>query len=328
MMCTTARGAARGRYLRAARGQRGRALTAALSLVVLVAGADGAAANETLPHPSNSQSLPVTQALPRARPAQFYRPGAKAPPNRPQRIVSLAPVVTEALFAVGAGGRVVGVTRYCDRPTAAASLPRVGGYSDPSLERILSLRPDLVVAMPSFSQRALLDQLRDADIAVYVIFTDTLDEVRALPRDLGAAVGEPALGLEVARRMDGELRALENRRTRAPARVLVVVGVDPIVVAGPGTFADDVLQLLGATPVPARNGPAWPQWSPEAVLTARPDVVVAAEGPRDRDRLRKLLGASRARVVSADRPILMRPGPSLAGDARALATLLDDTGAP
>jgi iron complex transport system substrate-binding protein len=268
-----------------------------------------------------TQPQPTTEA----RAAHFYRADeGPPPPARPRRIVSLAPVATEALFLVGAGERVVGVTRFCDRPSAASSLPKIGGYTDASIERILLLKPDLVIAMPSFSQRATLDRVRDAGIPVFVVFTDTLDEVRALPRSIGAVVGEAGLGDEVARRFDAELDALSTHAPRriAGLRVLLIVGTDPIVVAGPSTFADELLTRLGAVPVARRGGPAWPQWSPEAVLTSKPDIVVATEGPRSRKRLEKLLASGRAPVVSAERDILMRPGPSLLEDAHELAQLL------
>lgn len=273
---------------------------------------------------STDAAQPQPSREPRA--AHFYRADEGAPPPaRPRRIVSLAPVVTESLFLVGAGERVVGVTRFCDRPSAASALPKIGGYTDASIERVLLLKPDLVIAMPSFSQRATLDRVRDAGIPVFVVFTDTLDEVRALPRSIGAVVGEAGLGDEVARRFDIALDALSAQAPRRVKgqRVLLIVGTDPIVVAGPSTFADDLLVRLGAIPVARRDGPAWPQWSPEAVLTAKPDIIVATEGPRSRKRLEKLLASGRGRVVSAERDLLMRPGPSLLEDAHALAELLD-----
>jgi ABC-type hemin transport system substrate-binding protein len=96
-------------------------------------------------------------ALPRA--AHFHKSATTKPSTAvAQRIVSLAPVITETLFALGAGERVVGVTRYCDRPAAARELPKVGGFIDPQLEAILALEPDLVLAMPSKGVRTTLDR--------------------------------------------------------------------------------------------------------------------------------------------------------------------------
>src|SRR5262245_32125019 len=97
-------------------------------------------------------------------------------PNAPSRIVSLAPALTEFLFAVGAGDRVVGVTAFCDYPEEARKLPKVGGYTTPSVEAILALRPDLVLVSPASGNRDSALSLRQAGLRVEVVPAETLDE--------------------------------------------------------------------------------------------------------------------------------------------------------
>lgn len=263
-----------------------------------------------------------------ARRAHLLRADDGAAPARPRRIVSLAPVLTEALFAVGAGDRVVGVTRFCDKPAAAKALPRVGGFVDPQLERIVALRPDLVVAMPSFGQRAVLERLRDRGVPVLVAFGDTLAEVRDLIAAVGRATGEAEQATRVLATLDDGLAALRPvaRAGAEPPRVAIVFHVKPLIVAGRGTFPDEALRLVGARSVLPDVGPRWPTWSLEALLLAQPDVVVAAEGEDAAARLRALLVDTpvgrRIRVVAADRPLLMRPGPTLHQDVAALARLI------
>jgi iron complex transport system substrate-binding protein len=267
----------------------------------------------------------------------WYRPttaSSSAKPTTPttpayaSRIVSLAPVVTETLFALGAGARVRGVTRFCDRPAAASTLPQVGGYTDASLEAILALAPDLIVAMPSMAQRAVLDRLRDRGVPVFVVFADTPDETRAMMRALGVVTGAVDAGAGLAARQDETLAAIAARH-RAPARtVAVVVGTDPIVVAGPGTFADVAVRATGAASAVRDGDPPWPQWSLEGLLARKVDIVVVAEGPAAAARIRQLvtpLGARAPVVVAADRAILMRPGPSFVDDALALEALLSSS---
>jgi iron complex transport system substrate-binding protein len=272
------------------------------------------------------------------RQPHWYRPAEAAPgssspgsssPGSASRIVSLAPVVTETLFAVGAGPRVVGVTRFCDRPAAAAALPKVGGFTDASLEAILALDPDLVVAMPSMAQRALLDRLRDRGVPVFVVFGDTPDEVRDLLAAVGDVVGAASAGRALATRQDDSLQAIAARgraRSRKPrGAVAVVVGSDPLVVAGPGTFADVAVRATGAARAVLPGDPQWPQWSLESVLARHVVIVVAAEGPASALHLRELfrpLGDRAPVVIAADRAILMRPGPSFVDDALALESLL------
>jgi iron complex transport system substrate-binding protein len=284
-------------------------------------------------------ALPVfgTTSAGEPRSPQWLLPASLSsppPPARARRIVSLAPVVTETLFLVGAGDRVVGVTRFCDRPAEAQRLPKIGGYTDPSLEAILTLSPDLVVAMPSFGGRAVLERLRATGVPVLVVFADTLPEVRGLVGALADVAGRPAAGHAILRGMDdGLARAAALRTGRPRLRAAVVVGLDPIVLAGPGTFADDALARVGLASIVPVASPQWPTWSIEALMAARADVLIAAEGPDVAARLRGLLERvppeRRPRVFAADRPLLMRPGPSLADDVLALAKLVSTLdGAP
>jgi iron complex transport system substrate-binding protein len=206
-------------------------------------------------------------------------------------------------------------------------LPRVGGYTDASLEAIVALSPNVVVAMPSLAQRQLLDRLRDRGVRVFVVFGDTPDETRSMMRALGDIVGAPGLGAQLAQRQDDTLAAIASRgRARASARaVAVVVGTDPLVVAGPGTFADVALRATGATSAVKDGDPQWPQWSLEALVARHVDVVVVAEGPAGVARVRNAvspLGPRAPTVIAADRAILMRPGPSFVDDALALEALL------
>jgi iron complex transport system substrate-binding protein len=257
-------------------------------------------------------------------------PHAK-PESAPQRIVSLAPVVTETLFALGAGDRVVGDTRFCDRPEAAAKLPHVGGYVDISLERVLELKPDLVVAMPSMGQRDVLDRLRDRGVPVFVVFGDTLAEVHGLIHTLGDVVGTDDARQKAAH-IDDQLKDAESLVKGFPAprrwRAAIVVGTDPIVVAGPGTFAADALQLAGFTLATDPKAPMWPTWSIESLVASNVQYLVAAEGPEAAAKLDALLTRAFRRspdlkphVLSAGRAILMRPGPALVDDLMTLGEI-------
>ena len=235
------------------------------------------------------------------RHAHFYAPVAgEAVPRAPQRIISLAPIVTETLFAVGAGGRVVGVTRFCDRPAAAQALPKVGGYTDPQLEAMLALRPDLVIAMPSFGQRTVLDALRSRGVPVLVGFGDTFDEMRDLLRAIGRAVDAGPQGEALTVKLDAQLARVAARAKTAAThpRTVIVVSTSPLVVAGPGTFANEAIPIAGGTSIVALTAPAWPVWSLETLAASKPNVVVTAEGPAGRAALEPLLGRawSRARA--------------------------------
>lgn len=258
------------------------------------------------------------------RRAHFHDGVALPVGAHPQRVVSLSPAVTETLFALGVGDRVVGVTRFCDRPVEATMRPSVGGYVDASLEAIVALRPDLVVAQPSFGQRAVLDRLRDLGIVVYVVFADTVDESDDLIVGLGAIFDAAAAARAIVDRQRAILSAPVAVR---PLRVVVVVGTDPLVVAGAGSFADEGVRHSGFVSAIHDADPPWPLWSIETIAARRVDVVVAAEGPQQIPRLEALLaplGSRRPRVLAARTAILMRPGPSFASDVVTLRQLLTE----
>jgi iron complex transport system substrate-binding protein len=241
---------------------------------------------------------------------------------RAARIVSLSPAVTETLFALDVGPRVVGVTRFCDRPAEARTRASVGGYTDVSLEAVLALRPDLVVAQPGQGQWSLVQRLREQGIEVFVVYTDTVSEAEAAITALGGLLGHADTARVLVER---QRQALRRTVLVNPPRVVVVVGLSPLVVAGANSFADTAVHAVGATSAILATDPAWPSWSLETLLARQVDVIVAADGPAQVIELQRFLGplgAKAPRVIAADHAILMRPGPGFADDVTTLRTLL------
>lgn len=274
---------------------------------------------------SASATTTTTTTNEGARAPAWHRPDLPGalPAKRPLRIVSLAPVLTETMFALGAGARVVGVTAFCDRPVEAQRLPRVGGATGVSIERLLALEPDLVVAVPTLGQRDALELARAAGIPVRVIHADRLGEVLDMVADLGVILDARDEARALGARIDRALAQLSGLSIDG-RRAAVVVGHEPLVVAGPGTFSADVLALTGLTSAVPPGAPLWPAWSVESVAAARVDVLLLAEGPAHAPALRALLARAglKAQVVAPPRPVLMRPGPALIEDAALLATVL------
>lgn len=240
------------------------------------------------------------------------------------RIVSLAPNVTELLFALGAGSRVVGVTRYCDRPAEAAALPRIGGFVDPSFEAVLGLRPDLVVGIADPGIRAFNERLRAAGVAVLSLEMQSLDEIRGATRTLGERIGRTDAAAALVRTMDARLAAVAAAVASAPPRrVLAVYGRRPLVVAGRGSFPDALIARAGGANVVDSRVP-WPTWSMEQVLRAAPEVIIDctmgseaneaswtdwADVPAVRD----------GHAVRFEDSSLLRPGPRIADGLEAMA---------
>lgn len=232
------------------------------------------------------------------------------PPAAPARVVTLAPSLTETVLALGAGERLVGVSRFDDAP-AVQKLPRVGGYTDPSVEAVVSLRPDLVLCEPSPGNRAAVERMAALGAPVLAVALGSEEEILAALREVGGALGLAGKGEEVARATRGRVDAVRGRaKAVAPVKVLVVYDWDPLVVAGPGSFGDGMLLAAGATNAAQSARTAYPVFSAELAVRAAPEVIVDAADVREsqRDRLLRLSGLNEARVAVAS-PSLFRPGP-------------------
>lgn len=278
--------------------------------------------SEDAPKPPPSPAARVEAIVSRApsSPARFVE--GLEPPNPPQRIVSLSPAHTEVLFALGVESRVAGVSRFADFPPRVKDWPEVGGLTDLSVEHLLSLDPDLVVAVPGEAYRAKLEAIVRAGVPVLVLPTATLADGLMGMRRLGAVVGDAEGGRRLADRVHAELEAVAAAHpTRRGPRVAVVFGWDPLYLAGPGSFPDELLTLLGAVNA-ASTGAAWTRWSAEALVATGAEVVIDAGGGPPPPELSALPAVRAGRVLPAPHPSLFRPGPRIAAAARALADRL------
>ena len=197
---------------------------------------------------------------------------------RPQRIISIVPSLTETLFTIGAGPQVVGVGSFDTHPSEVATLPRVGGLIDPDMERIFSLRPDLVILHGS--QQDQIQQLTRASIPVFSYthggLTDTLSVIRELGARTGHATDAERVVSEIEQRLAG-VRARTSGRTRP--RVLLVFGREPrslrnIYASGGFGFLHDMLEAAGGDNVFADVRRESVQLTSEAIVTAAPDVII------------------------------------------------------
>jgi iron complex transport system substrate-binding protein/vitamin B12 transport system substrate-binding protein len=242
------------------------------------------------------------------------------------RIVTLAPSTTELVYAAGGGGAMVGTVDYSDFPPAARRLPHVGGLSGQSLEAILRLRPDLVVAWLDGVSPQLLDRLRGQGIAVFVSHPLAPDDVAREMLALGRLAGTDAVAARVAASYRGRLDALRHRyRQRAPVTVFYQVGTAPLFTVSDHSFVGPLLQLCGGRNVFAAVPAPAPQVSREAVVAARPQVMLSAT-VRDLaiwDNWRSIPAVAYGTRYAIDTDLASRPGPRLVDAAQAICTTLD-----
>jgi len=262
------------------------------------------------------------------------RKGNPSAPTHFHRVVSLSPSTTEAMFAIGAGDTLVGRSRYCDFPAEAAKLPQVGGYVDPNLEAILGLAPDLVIGARGPLGTQVTDALDQRGIRWFFPKTESFDEIRTMLRALGEQTGHKDSAEQLVTQIDQSLRTTHDLiAQRVHPRVLLVFGLEPIVVAGPTGFTNELLTAGGAVNA-VSAGDAYPTLGMEKVLALDPDVVLNAVMSEAHAATRIATGApgwGELRAVKEGRvryltdESILRPGPRVAEAARTIAhSLFDD----
>ncbi len=191
------------------------------------------------------------------------------------RIVALAPSVTETLFAIGAGNDVVGVSEYCDFPPAAARLPKVGTFLTPNLEAIAALRPTMVIGLGNSADGREVRALDAMGYGVLMVDEDSIAEISDSIARIGAAVGRTASADAVIRKIQSRFEAVETALKGVPnRRVLMVVGHQPMVAVGRGTYLDELIGLAHGTNIADADSQSWPRLSLEYIIAARPQVIL------------------------------------------------------
>lgn len=244
-----------------------------------------------------------------------------AVPREIRRIVTLAPNLTEMIFALGEGERIVGADDFSNYPEAAKKVAKVGGMQ-PNIEKIVALKPDIVFASTEGNHPNLAPALGAANIPLFVIRTDRLSEIPVAMRRLGELLDAPRTE-DAVRELERAVAAQKRTRTNAP-RVLFAVWTDPLYVAGRSTFTDDLFTLTGARNAVEITG--WPQYSLESFVASPPDIFLYPRGavtPQQVEVLMKRVPDLRVRVVSVNEDIFQRPGPRMAEAAAALNAILD-----
>ncbi|HJQ69813.1 MAG TPA: cobalamin-binding protein [Blastocatellia bacterium] len=231
----------------------------------------------------------------------------------PQRIISLAPSVTETLFALGLADRVVGVTSYCDYPPEAASKERVGDTMRPSLEKIIALKPDLVIASTASQLEQFVQRLDDLGVPIYVSNPRLLDDVLSSTERIGEITGVKQRSLELSRALRDRIEAIQRRvAALEKPKVLFILGTEPLITVGKTSFVTDMISRAGGASIAADVNEDYPQYSLETAVAKQPEVIFLQAGESDMpSRLKQTPAARAGRVYRLDDDLLLRPGPRI-----------------
>jgi iron complex transport system substrate-binding protein len=197
-------------------------------------------------------------------------------PAHPRRIISLAPSVTEVLYLLGCGERVIGVTTQCDwPPEEVAKKTRIGSLLTPNYELILASRPDLVIASTAGNDQTAILKLADLGLPVFVTAPRSIDGIIKTTLEIGKIADRAAEGEQLVREMDSRLDAIRGRLSGGPpVKAFFITWFDPLLAPGKKTFENDVLSLANVISISAESDEFYPRYSLEQVVAQNPDVIL------------------------------------------------------
>ncbi len=249
----------------------------------------------------------------------------------PERILSLAPSVTEILYSVGLDQEIVGVTPFCDYPAQALAKPKVS-YATPNLEAIVALKPDLILAPSTFLRADLLNKLEQLKIPVFILDAQTIEDIPSHVQTVGRMVGRTQEGDRVATELRGRMAALKAKVASLPKpRLLYVLNSEPLITVGPGSFIHQMIEVAGGANVAARAKAPYPRLSLEEVLKEDPEILLFPVGKAESvseseqqqwQRWTTLSAVKHQRFHRIPADLLNRPGPRIAQALEELARII------
>jgi iron complex transport system substrate-binding protein len=202
-------------------------------------------------------------------------------PDHPHRIICLVPSITDSAFSLGAADDVVAISDYVKYPPEAMLKPSVGSISNPSMETILSLHPDLVLGMPQSNQRSVLDEIQSLGIPVYLVDPHGIAGILHSIISLGQAINREAQAAAVVARLEQRIAAVRASVQGKPViKVFAPVSYDPVITIGKGAFITEIIEAAGGESITADLPQEWPQISMEAVVARAPEALLLVRGGR------------------------------------------------
>ena len=247
--------------------------------------------------------------------------------SNPQRIISLAPSITEILFALKLGDRVIGVTSYCDFPDEAKAKEKVGDTIKPNLERLIVLKPDLVLISTASQLEKITRQLDQLGIPVFVTSPQSVAGVLTSLRKIGELTGAEQQAEALAAEMQTRITAVQRQATTNSApRVLYILQLSPLITAGKNTFINDLINQAGGRSISGEETTDYPQFSREAVIARAPEIIIipASHGAElvNIEAIKQAFAATPAiknnRIVRINPDLVSRPGPRIVEGLEAL----------
>ena len=236
-------------------------------------------------------------------------------PEKVERAVSLAPNLTESIFAVGAGGKLVGVTSFCNYPEEAQKIQKIGDTMNPNMETIIALKPDIVFVSTASQIENFTKQLESNNIAVFVTNPKNLDEILKNLRQFGDIFGTEKQTGELLNNLQVRIMEIdEDVRDKAKVKTFVQISKEPLFTIGKDSFLTEIIERAGGTSVTKTVETAYPKLSKETALALNPDAIVLSDSEDNREPnevFKNSNAVKNGKIFKINADILSRPSPRL-----------------
>jgi iron complex transport system substrate-binding protein len=248
----------------------------------------------------------------------------------PQRIISLAPSHTEILFALGLSDRVIGVTRYCNYPEEAKEKEKIGGFANPDIEKIIALKPDLILAFGTL-QKSLVSELEDKGQTVFWLYPHTVKDILESFERIGKITGKVAAAKQLKERIEERIRVVQENVKDIPERekvtVFRVMSLDPLGTLGGDAFQTDIYRLAGGRNIFGNTKKDYFQLDFQTLVTLEPDIIIICGDDEEKAKaeIKSQKGWENLDAVKTDKIVVIscdlicRPSPRIAETIELLA---------
>ena len=253
-------------------------------------------------------------------------------PYPAKRIISLAPSITEILFALGLNEEIAAITNFCDYPEAVLGKPRIGGFVNPDTEKIVSLKPDLIIGIRDGNRMDTVHRLNDFGFPVYLIDPKGFDGVLGTIKNIGDVVGREKESRRLIKELvDKRENMITLTRSLSKPKVFFQVGDVPLITVGKGTLADDLIRLAGGRSISENELVSYPSYGIETILARAPEIIIMTSMESKKDHMNlvkkwqnwKSIPAVKMNAIYViDSNLVDRPTPRIAEGLEALVRII------
>jgi len=242
-------------------------------------------------------------------------------PTSPKRIIPLAPSITEILFALGLQEEIAGVTNFCDYPEGALKKPKIGGFVNPSIEKIVSVKPDLIIAIRDGNREETVQRLQDLGFSVFWVSPKGFDGVMETIKNIGEIAGRRDESIRITKDMARKKEhILFLTKSLSRPKVFFQMGCDPIITVGRETLADDLIRLAGGKSISENESVNYPVYSIETVIFKAPEIIIMSSMEAKKNHLnlvrrwqnwKSIPAVKRNAIYVIDSNLVDRPSPRI-----------------